>query len=123
MRTMYLLAAIFIILGVSFLYGTTIAEQCVAIDEFKACWSTIDKPITSDLCPTSPCIAKPADQQHNAIVDLLLNACQKARNNNYANAELNKRIEEVANTFTGYNIDAKTLCEQPGLILVKRRYG
>lgn len=123
MRTPYLLAIIFVVLGISFLYGITVAEQCVSIDEFKGCWSTIDRTVSSELCAKSPCTAKPADQQHNAVVDVLLGACQKTRSSNYENANLNKRIEEVANTFTGYSVDARTLCEQPGLVLVKRRYG
>lgn len=122
MRTAYLLVAVAVILAVSFVYGTSIAEQCVSIDEYKGCWSTVDKTVTSDLCPASPCTAKPEAQQHNAVVDVLLGACQKAKNGNYENAELNKRIEEVSRTFTGSDVDFRTLCDQPGLILAKRRY-
>lgn len=123
MRTIYLLAVIAVILVVSFVYGSTISEQCVAIDEFKGCWKTISISVTSDLCPKSPCVAKPEAQQHNAIIDVLLSACQKARSNNYADSKLNTRIEEVAATFTGYQIDSRTFCEQPGSVLVKRQYG
>ena len=124
MRTPYLLALVFIVLGISFLYGTVIAEQCVTIDQYKGCWKTIDTSVKSELCPTNePCIAKPPDQQNNAIVDVLVQACQKAKNSNYADASMNKRIEEVAKTFTRYDIGVNTLCDQPGLILVKRRYG
>ena len=123
MRTIYLLAVIAVILVVSFVYGSTISEQCVAIDEFKGCWKTISVTVTSELCPQSPCVARPEAQQHNAIIDVLLNSCQKARNSNYADTKLNARIEEVAAIFTGYQIDSRTFCEQPGLILTKRRYG
>lgn len=123
MRTIYLLAFVFVVLGVSFLYGSTISEQCVAIDEFKGCWKTIAVSVSSDLCAKSPCIATPEAQQHNAIVDVLLDACQKARNGNYNSQQLNSRIEEVARTFTGYDIDSRTLCDQPGAVLVKRQYG
>lgn len=123
MRMIYLLAAIFAVLVVSFIYGSTISEQCVSIDEYKGCWKTIDVTVTSELCAKSPCRATPALQQHNAIVDVLLNACQKARNGNYESQQLNSRIEEVADIFTGYDLDAKSLCDQPGAVLAKRQYG
>ncbi len=123
MRTIYLLVIVAVVLVISFLYGSTISEQCVVIDEFKGCWKAISVSVNSDLCPQSPCMAKPEAQQRNAIIDVLLSACQKTRSNNYADAKLNARIEEVMSTFTGYQIDARTLCEQPGAVLVKQQYG
>jgi hypothetical protein len=119
-----LIAVVAGILAVSFLYGSQAAQQCVAVGEFRGCWKTYTAAVTSDLCPTSePCQASAAAQQNNAIADVLLQACEKARGENYADAELSRQIGEIASGFKGFAIDAQTLCEQPGAVLVRQRYG
>ena len=123
MENRYVAVLVLVFLGISFVYGSTLTEQCVQIQEFKGCWSIVDKTVKSDLCANGKeCIARPAQQQHNAVVDVLLSACDKARKGNYADTALTKRIEEVGSTFTGYSIDARTMCDQPGLVLAKSRY-
>lgn len=124
MEKRFFVMLVVIVFALVFLVGNALSEQCVAIDEFRECWKTVDVTTSSEYCPTSdPCLATAQAQQHNAITSALLNACEKAKSNNYNNAALNQRIEEVAKTYTGYDITAQQLCSQPGTILTYQSYG
>lgn len=125
MKLKYFFAIIVIILFFLVIMGTFFGEECVSIAEFKGCWKIAPIIIKSELCPNAsiPCEAKPEQQQYNAIVDLLLKACEKAKKDNYADNALNQRIEEVVKNFMGFDISANQLCDQPGMILTKRMYG
>lgn len=113
-----------IVFALLYIGGIFLSDQCVSIDEYRGCWKTFDTTVTSELCPArEPCMATAAAQQHNAITDVLLQACEKAKANSYSDAALNKRIGEVAKTFTGYDIPAQQLCGNPGSILTKQQYG
>lgn len=110
--------------------GANLSEQCVSIDECKACWSLIKKEITSELCQTSNkrCIAEPYKMQHNALVDVILCACNKARKIDYTNLNMNKRIIEVYSQMScprqslncNMDISVKDICERG--LLVKWKY-
>jgi hypothetical protein len=124
MKPRYILAVIIITVFLLFAAGSFLSEQCITISEDKACWKTTTVLINSTLCPnvTQPCLAKPEMQQYNAIADLLLTACDKAKSEAYSNTERTARIEEVVNLFMGLQITAQQLCEQPGMVLTKRMY-
>jgi len=94
------------------------------IDQDKACWKTTAILIESPLCPnqSEPCLAKPELQQHNAISDLLVTACDRAKAGGYADITLNERIEEVVNLYMGIDVTANQLCDQPGILLTHRLY-
>jgi hypothetical protein len=101
------------------------SQSCSQISVCKACWSTTSLNVTSDLCPniTSPCEAAPAQQQHNAVVDVLTCACTQAKAGDYADTKLNGEIESVLAALTGYDMDTQQFCGNPGLLLSKWRYG
>ncbi|HLD48929.1 MAG TPA: hypothetical protein VJB11_01050 [archaeon] len=123
MKPLYI--SIFAIVAIVFLYlaGGFFSEQCVSVGKNKACWKTIPAQVNSTLCPANnTCIAEPYLQQHNAIVDSVVLACADAKKGDYADDKLNKRIEEVIKEAFSYDMDARQLCEQPGMILTKRFY-
>lgn len=123
MEKKYMLAAIAIIFFMLLGLGAVVSERCIDIGGCKACWKTTAVVVKSELCPnSSACLARPADQQNNAIVDAVICGCGKAKASNYGDAELNKKIEDVINQFTRYNISASEACEQAGTFLVKRSY-
>ncbi|MBI4018317.1 MAG: hypothetical protein HY368_01800 [Candidatus Aenigmarchaeota archaeon] len=124
MEIKFLLILLGMVFAILYIGGAVLGEQCVEIDEYRGCWKTVDTTVTSDLCPTAqPCLATAQAQQHNAISDVLLKACVKASTNGYKDAALNKRIEEVAKSFTGYDITAQQLCGNPGSVLTRQQYG
>jgi hypothetical protein len=120
----YVALFIVIVFVVFYAIGGFISEQCSSIGEYRACWKTHVVLIKSPYCPNTneSCLASPELQQHNALVDLLLDACLKAQAESYNNQELKNRISEVVTDFTGYNITAETFCDQPGAILVHKIY-
>ncbi len=93
----YLGIAVLVLIIVLYALGSMLSEQCVSIDGCKGCWYTVKKEITSELCPTAnkKCIAEPYKMQHNALVDVLLCACAKAKKVNYEDEELNRKIIDV----------------------------
>jgi len=124
MRFRYIYLIIGIILVAMFIYGLSISEQCTEIDGCKACWKMMPVTVTSDLCPNAsqPCRAEPYLQQHNALVDMIMCACEKADAQEYANIELNNRIEDVIAVMTNYTVTSSEICSQPGMLLTKRVY-
>ncbi|MBI2578942.1 MAG: hypothetical protein HYW26_04490 [Candidatus Aenigmarchaeota archaeon] len=124
METKFAVMIIILVFGLLYIGGSVLGEQCISIDEFRECWKTVDTTVTSDLCPTpQPCLATAQAQQHNAISNVLVQACEKAKKSSYSDAALNKRIEEVAKAFTGYDIPAQQLCGNPGSVLTRQQYG
>lgn len=125
MRLTKLLFVLVAILAIIYIFGLTIAPgNCSQIGECKQCWSTEPTNVTSELCPSAaPCIASPAQQQHNAVVDVLLCACGVAKDKEYSDTNLNKEIETVLSTITEDKaITAKQVCDSTGF-LTKRQYG
>ena len=124
MKARYVLMLIIIVLVLLFIIGAFVSDQCIMIGEDKACWKTTTILIESPFCPnqSEPCLAKPEIQQHNAISDLLLRACDKANAAEYTDTTLNERIEEVVSLYMGLDITANQLCEQPGVLLTHRFY-
>ena len=122
MRYFYIIVGVIVI--VMFVFGMVVGDQCAEIDGCRACWSTVDVTVTSELCPNpaEPCRAEPYLQQHNAMVDMILCACAKAEAEYYANSVLNRQIEDVIKIMTNYTLTAYQLCEEPGVLLTKRRY-
>lgn len=120
----YVALFIVVLFVVFYVIGGFVSEQCSSIDEYNACWKTYSVLIKSPYCPNTneSCLASPELQQHNAIVDMLLDACLKAQTESYGNQELNSRISEVVREFAGYNITAETFCDQPGKILIHKIY-
>lgn len=105
-----------------YLLGGALNEQCVSLGSCRACWKTMPVTVNSTLCSKSPCIAQPAEQQNNALVDMYLCACEKAKQGNYNEPAFNAQIQESLFAFAGYNISTDTFCDQPGAVLAKRRY-
>jgi hypothetical protein len=99
-------------------------NSCIQIAECSSCWQPNNITVVSDYCPdpSVACSAEPGQQQHNAVVDTLFCACNKARAENYADATLSKRIEEVFSNFFGKQITAKELCDQSADYLVNVEY-
>lgn len=123
MKPVYLVAVIIIIIIILYFVGGIFNENCSKIGDMKKCWRTVPITVQSDFCPTEePCIADPAVQQNNAIVSLVLDACDVAKTNGYSDRTINMRIEEVVKDFTGYTVHVQELCEQPATILAYRSY-
>jgi hypothetical protein len=129
MRFRYIYLVVIIILIAAFIYGLSISERCTEIDGCKACWKMMPVTVTSELCPNpnQSCVAEPYLQQHNALVDMILCACEKAESKEYQgtypNTELNHKIEGVIAVMTNYIVTANEICSQPGMLLTKRMYG
>ncbi|MFC2142967.1 hypothetical protein ACFLQN_01055 [Candidatus Aenigmatarchaeota archaeon] len=114
---------IIILLIMLFLLGGVVSDKCIEIGSHTGCWKTTPIRISSEYCPTEEeCIASPEAQQNNAVVSLLLDACNDAKLDDYVDASLNMRINDVLKDFTGYDITAQELCESPGTLLVYRSY-
>ncbi len=124
MQNRYILAVIVIIFVVLVAAGFLVGDQQIDVAGCTAKWRTTAITVQqSELCSQSQCTAQPSEQQHNAIVDALLCACDRAKAAGYANTDINKRIEEVLQLSLGYQSTAQDVCEQSGLVLVKHAYG
>ncbi len=124
MEKKYIAVTIAMIFVVLFVIGMFFTEQQIDIAGCTAKWSLASVVVPqSDLCPAETCTASPDAQQHNAIVDGLLCACEKARAQGYSDPAVNSRIKEVINAFFDYNVEANEICDQPGIIMTKRSYG
>ncbi len=121
----YILAAVALV-AAFYIFGLTVpADNCSAIGNCRQCWSRETTEVQSELCPTAaPCNATAAQQQHNAVVDVLLCACSAAQQKQYTDESLNKEIETVAGIITNaQSLSARQLCDSPGLLLTQRMYG
>lgn len=124
MEKKYILATIVILFFLLLGLGSVLSEQCVDINGCRQCWKTTVAVVQSDLCiENSTCLAQPEDQQNNAIVDAVLCGCDRARSTNYADTNLNRKIEDVIFQFKQFNLTVNEICEQPGIFLAKRTYG
>ena len=125
-----MLVAIFAV-GFVLLYaiGSTVnfnfSETCAQVGPCTGCWK--DGPVNvseSELCSAPSCIAEPALQRRNAIVDVLVCACQNAKTKSYTDATLNSQIESAVRQATnGTTVITSQLCENPGILLTKVAYG
>ncbi len=114
-----------VILGLYFL-GGSLNENCKEINTCKKCWKTTPIIVSNSsdgLCSSSSCLANAEAQKNNAIVDVLLCSCELAKQKQFSDSDLNKKIENTVKDFSGYNINVNTFCSQPSLILSKRVYG
>ena len=122
----YILLGVVAFFAVMYAVGFFLApNSCVQIGDCSRCWQPNNVTVTSDYCPNPniACTAKPGQQQQNAVVDTLFCACTNAKSNNYADATLNKRIEELFKNFFNKQVDAKTLCDDSSTYLVNVEYG
>ncbi|MBI2580053.1 MAG: hypothetical protein HYW27_04075 [Candidatus Aenigmarchaeota archaeon] len=121
-----LLAAVVFILvaafAVLYLYGSSIADNCVTIGGAKTCWKNYAVTVQSELCITSPCNAPPELQKHNAVVDAISAGCDRAKQNDFADESVNREIEDALGMISSYSVNARTLCSDPGIILAKKFY-
>jgi hypothetical protein len=123
MEKKYIAMLVIIILVLLFGSGYFLGGQNIDINGCPAQWRSTSATVAkSELCSTTSCLATPAAQQHNAIVDALLCACDKVKTNSYVDATANKRIETVVSDYFGYTLTAQQLCDQPGLALIKTSY-
>ena len=122
MQTKFILVAIVLLVFILFGLGAVLTENCVNVSGCKSCWKTVPIVVQSELCSNRTCVAQPADQQNNAIVDSVLCACGKAKASSYADQSMNSDIEGIISQFARYNLTANQICEQTGLFLAKRSY-
>jgi len=115
------------VVAIIYLFGLTISPgNCSTIGTCRQCWNNEATNLTSDLCPVpgTQCTASPAQQQHNAVVDVLLCGCALAQEKDYTDTGLNNEIESALAAFTGdTTLTARGVCDSPGLLLTKRQYG
>ena len=125
METKYIAAVVVIIFIALFAAGALLTGQGIDIAGCNANWKTIDTTVAkSDLCSADSCVATPAAQQHNAIVDGLLCACGRASAVQYSDATTNARIEEVVREYFGYSLGVQQICGSEGQqFLARRAYG
>lgn len=121
----YIGMAIVFIIMILFMTGGAMNEQCTSIGECNACWKTTPIIIKSEMCPdpTKDCQALPAQQQHNALVDMLVCACTKTKASNYADGNMNSAIESATREMFGNAVPVQDLCENPANVLVRQQYG
>lgn len=124
MEKRYILLFVAIVLGVLIFFGSSGLDRTVSIGNCTAKFATDPVTVTSDLCPgkNRTCIAQPADQQNNAVVDVLLCACDRAKSDSYSDDSLNSGIATLVSSYFGYNATAQDICDQQA-ILAKRSYG
>lgn len=125
-----MLVAIFVV-GFVLLYaiGSTVdfnfSETCAQLGACTGCWK--NEPVNvseSELCSAPSCVAEPALQRRNAIVDVLVCACENAKKKEYTDTTLNSQIESAVRQATnGTTVTASQLCENPGILLTKVAYG
>lgn len=112
MRNKYFFLIILVVFFAVYVAGTFTSSQCSTIGSCQSCWKTYSIEVSGSLCRSNTtCIAKPYVQQHNAVVDSLTCACSAAKSSDYANAALNKQIEDAFKAFKGYSSTASDLCE------------
>lgn len=110
---------IIILIIALFVFGSFIAGRgCFSIGECKQCWSWAPRLVKSEYCPDAnkTCISDPMVDQHNALVDVIMCACNSARDNAYMNEGLNNEIKRVYQEITGYSANTKEICENPDLV-------
>ena len=102
MKTGFIVIAVIVfVLLILYFSGSTMGNQCTEIGECKSCWNTYSKEIESSLCGNqTTCTPEPYKVQHNAIVDVLVCACDNAKTADFTDAELNARISEVYKEMT-----------------------
>ncbi len=123
MQKRYIMLLVVIVVAIFVYTGNRGVEQTISVDSCSAKFFTEPVTVTSELCTSGKtCTAGPYEQQNNAVVDVLLCACEKAKAGNYADAQLNQKIENLVSSFYGYTVTAQSLCDQP-VILSKRNYG
>ncbi|MBI4018964.1 MAG: hypothetical protein HY364_01795 [Candidatus Aenigmarchaeota archaeon] len=115
---------IFIVL-ISLLYFTGGSLNCVSVAGSTECWSFSDRNITSEFCANNAttCFATVNDQRYNAHISVLLKACDKARNENYAVESTNDAIENTLTGLFNESIETRNLCDNAAPYLVYREYG
>lgn len=121
--TVIFMAALVVLFLMGNLIGTV--DNCSSIGECKACWRTAPTNLMSELCPlpNETCTAQPYQMQNNAIVDVVLCACEKASAKGYSDSDMNTRIAEVYRLAFGYEMTAQQICSDPGTVLMKMDYG
>ena len=110
------------VFAVLYLYGSSIDDSCVTIGGEKTCWKGYAMTVSSEFCTKSPCQAVPELQRHNTVVDAIVTGCDKAKSQDFADAQLNSEIEDALKLITSYDVNAMTLCSDPGIILAKKFY-
>ncbi len=124
MENKFIAATALILIVILFAVGAAINESCVVVGECRQCWKTTQVVVSDKLLCSgnSTCLASPADQQNNAIVDAILCACTKAKSTDYGDEILNQRIQDVIKEYMKYDITARDICEQSGTFLTKNTY-
>lgn len=124
MERKYIAATLAIIFVVLFTAGFFLGGTTIDIAGCPASWRTIDVTVPQgELCSGQTCVARPYDQQNNAIVDGLLCACARATTEQFADQTVNNRIEEVVSQHFGYQLTAQQICGSDGqTFLLKRSY-
>ena len=112
-----------VLLAIFYFSGQFLSDTCIEAGSCRSCWKMISVKAGPELCGgNGTCFIEPSIQQHNAIVELLLCACAETKDNSYSDSGLNSRIESVLNEYYGVTMDARELCENPGVMLVKMGY-
>jgi len=95
-KTVLLIISLCFVTFILILYGIGVflVKSCYKIDECEYCYDVIND-----------------TAKHNAAVDVLLCACQKARANDYENNSLNNEIIEMYKSITGNTGSTKDICE------------
>jgi len=77
-NTIIFIVVIVVLGGVLYFTGFLVDESMISIKSCQAKYNSIQRLVTSDLCPNSsqPCIAEPYISQHNAFVEAALCACR-----------------------------------------------
>jgi hypothetical protein len=110
----FVIAAVIIL----FIIGAFVSMQTVEIGDCKASWYLYTKKVHSDLCPNPAveCDAEPYKQQHNALADMLVCACQKT------DAVTKARINDVYYQMSGMNLTTEQVCGSQSSMLMKWNY-
>src|SRR3989338_921756 len=118
-----LMFVVIVVVVTLFFLGSGNLDRTISIGNCSAKFATDPVTVTSDLCGAKKtCVASPESQQNNAVVDVLLCACDKAKAGSYADAGLNQGIEGIVSGYYNYTLSAQAFCDQP-VLLVKRSYG
>ena len=114
----FVVIAFFIFMG-----GLLAPPNCYSINDCERCWSNTETFKTSEYCPDGgSCKVVPYIDQHNALIDVLNCACDKASANQYADATLNSKINSLYSQLGGASTSIEEACDPMNPNLIKWYY-
>lgn len=132
MKPVIIIVAFVFVIAVLYFIGSFVStDTCLSIGSHKQCWNDFPVEVRgSSLCSSNVCTAEPYLQQHNAVVNLLLDACADASSSGFSDSQLNAEITSLFGDFFGSDVgigsspsvSVQSICDPQTALLAKRSY-